>query len=631
MRKKVIIKGICLFIFTLFLFNTLIGSNEFNSSNNINDGVISERGITKANELENKNEQDPALSQVSQANKKLGEIRSFSNSCTFDNLVVDKKVSFVNCSITIEGNITIYSQGDLLFNMCQVFFNLSYEDKYTSSPWNLTTHFISIYGNLTAINTNIELKKIDYSNRVKVAHIFEFNAYENSSLEINNSTLDFMLSDGELDYYAINYDTMSFYKKASIQAYRAEINLINNTIYNYYAFLNLSNSFARVENNIVRSENAYGEYGFFYYYDLVAKLIEIQGNGSYYFFHNLFNSFNLQNENDMKKSIFILYLNQSYNITFEENIFNTGRCNAYTFVNITDVHNLKLLNNIFLQIQFFVWNTQELSGLWQGNLFALIINSWDDMFIHVDQSPKYKQFIICKNNFIRIDYDFSLPPDVISSFLKAKDRGKSDYKQTNEQTNFQQSTDSWFNYFSTSLLHNPVDTDGDTYYDFLFIYENYQSLASVSPFKMVKNVNLVDFGNLSVANIEHYPANPRKPAGFDYTKITITANVTGTDLELVLLSVTTTLFGIVSVPMIKVDNTLYTYTLYYSVINYTDSLVPYKIKTYDVYGNVYVSETHNINFYVPNNETTSKTMYCEIVFIFTIILLSTRKRIRKNN
>ncbi len=621
MRKKFILKGICLFICTILLFNTLIAFNEFN---NVNNSVISDRGIIKTNELENKNEQNLELSQVSEANNQLGEVRSFSNSCTFNNLIVDKKMRFVNCSITIEGNITIYSQGGLLFNMCHVFFNLSYEDKYTRS-WNLTTHFISIYGNLTIINTNVELKKIDYSNYITIAHIFEFNAYENSSLEINNSTLDFMVSDGELDTYAINYDTMSFYKKASIQAYGADINLINNTIYNYYAFLNLSNSFARIENNIVRSENARGNSNFYFRYHLVAKLIEIQGNGNYYFFHNLFNSFNLHNHDIMTKSIFILDLNQIDNITFEENIFNNGRYYAYSFVNITDIHYLKLLNNIFLQIQFLVWNTQELSGLWQGNLFALT-TSWHETFIYFDHSPNYEQFTICKNNFININEDFSLPSNVISSFLKAKDRGKSDYKQTNEQQN----ADSWFNYFSPSLLYSPVDADGDGYYDFIFTSKNYASLASVSPFKMIKNINLVDNVNLSVTNIAHYPVNPRKPAGFDYTKITITVNVTGAELELVLLSVTTTLFGILSVPMVKVDNTLYSYTLYYSVINYTDSLVPYKIKAYDIYGNVYVSETHNINFYVPNNIATSKTMYCEIVFIFTVILLSSRKRIRNN-
>ncbi|UJG40703.1 MAG: hypothetical protein K9W45_12820 [Candidatus Heimdallarchaeum aukensis] len=625
MRKKIILKGICIFIFIILLFNTLSAFNEFS---NVNNSVIRDKGIIETNEVENKNEQDREVSQESQTNKKLGKVRSFSNSCTFNNLIVDKKMSFVNCSIIIEGNITIQPQGSLTFNMCQVFFNLSSEDINTVKTWNLSTHFISIYGNLTIINTVLKLKKIDYSNFSKIAHIFEFNTYENSSLEINNSTLDFLVSEDELDTYAI-INIMSFYKRASIQAHGADIKLINNTIYNYYAFLYLSNSSARVENNIVKSEKAFATASFYFEFNLVAKLIEIQGNGSYYFFHNLFNSFNLHNCNIMTRSIFILDLNQIDNITFEENIFNTGRYYAYTFVNITGVHYLKLLNNIFLHIPFLVWNTQELSGLWQGNLFALTTSQYET-FIEFDQSPKYKKFTLQKNNFIDIDEDFSLPPNVISSFLKTKDRGKLLYKQTNEQTNFQQNDDSWFNYFSPSLLHNPVDTDGDGYYDFLFTSKNYASLASVSPFKMIKNVNLIDNVNLSVSNIEHCPANPRKPAGFDYTKITITANVTGADLELVLLSVTTTLFGIVSVPMVKVDNTLYSYTLYYYVINYTDSLVPYTIKTYDVYGNVYVSETHNINFYVPNNITTSKTMYCEIVFIFAIILLSSRKRIKNN-
>jgi len=65
----------------------------------------------------------------------------------------------------------------------------------------------------------------------------------------------------------------------------------------------------------------------------------------------------------------------------------------------------------------------------------------------------------------------------------------------------------------------------------MFTSKNYVSFASVSPFKMIKHINLIDNTNLSVSDIEHYPVNPIKPADFDYTRITITANVTGADLE----------------------------------------------------------------------------------------------------
>jgi len=82
--------------------------------------------------------------------------------------------------------------------------------------------------------------------------------------------------------------------------------------------------------------------------------------------------------------------------------------------------------------------------------------------------------------------------------------------------------------------------------------------------------------------------------------------------------------------MVKVDDTIYSYTLYYSVINYTDSLVQYKIKAYDIYGNAFISETLSIYFYLPNDITISKAMYHNIVLFITIVLLSSRKRIRNN-
>jgi len=308
--------------------------------------------------------------------------------------------------------------------MCKVIFNFSSEAMNTEESWNLYRLFIFIYGNLSIINSVIELKKVDYSNLSLIGHVIEFIAFENSFLKINNSILDFLESD-EMDAYSVSHNLVSFYQRAPIQVYGADINLINNSIYNYYSFLNLSNSFVRIENNIIKSENACLPINYYYEFNLVAKLIEIKGNGNYYFVHNLFNCFNLNNYNIMTKSVFILDLNKVNNITFKENIFNTGRYFSYSFVNITDTIYLKLLNNLFLQVPFLVWNTQELSGLWEGNLFALTTSLYET-FIDFDHSPNYEQLTILKNNFIDINEDYNLNP-VILSFLKEEDIEKSDY------------------------------------------------------------------------------------------------------------------------------------------------------------------------------------------------------------
>jgi len=103
MRKKAILKWFCLFILAL-LFNTSIVLSKFSDDSS---NVIKNGKMTKVNELENKDRQ--ILERYHKCFRKMKNLEKQGVSPIHAHLIVDKKMIFVNCSITIERNITIYS------------------------------------------------------------------------------------------------------------------------------------------------------------------------------------------------------------------------------------------------------------------------------------------------------------------------------------------------------------------------------------------------------------------------------------------------------------------------------------------------------------------------------------------
>lgn len=620
--------------FTLICLCVISVSIPINKSDEVNNQIKLKHIFVKGNNSTN-NYQNNEKSFPDNSRYMFDGLNFENETLVFLNLDINDSYVFNNCNLIIGGNITVENDSSLIFNNCHIFFNFTlFPSNYSNYHYYVFTHYISNFGDISLGDSYLELQKFPSSIWRHVTHNVKIISYNFSTLLLSNSTVDFVSAENLLILEIGKDDPISSLFQTPITSINSTLSILSCYIATHLTLLKASSSQVLLENNSISFDEIWLQ--ILPDFDSVFNCIVVEGYGRYNFYGNFIETkFRASSILGQIHSIFGIY-DANY-IELERNFIKLAE-NSY--VNITGESVIHVQNNIICDTTIKLWNPKITKAIWSMNIFSHSNFSFPD-------DPDYYNITIIKNNFVHIDFysignilfrsqkvEKLIQNSIVNNYHENQDNQDDKFEVTwalelNTDDYLSQNEVGWYNFYTISMLINPIDEDGDNFYDLYYLGDNYRSRAAVKPYELISEIDLNNDNKPSLLQSNHSPQRPKQPHEFYTTKIAFTAIVNGTNLATVVLSLES-INGILSIPM-KQDSTIqssYFQAIGYSVINFTSTSIKYRITVYDIYGNYNESNWKQIIFQINETETTNDsavTMLFLITYVFVAKFLEKKQ------